>query len=83
MPDFVLINKTDYIAYHYVRKSWARYEWRITYVVTMITEQVYLLNLNLKDLRGISFVIYFFVTCIVDKYRSYTLSKMDDVGKPP
>ena len=21
MPDFVLINKTDYIAYHYVRKS--------------------------------------------------------------
>lgn len=75
MPDFVLKIEIDSIAYHYIHKSCPRYEWRITYVMTMITQRVYLVNLYLRDLRGISFVVYFCVICIVDEYKSYTSSK--------
>ena len=48
----------------------------------MITKWVYLLNLYLRDVWGISFVVFFCVICIMDEYKSYTLYKMDDVGKP-
>ena len=59
MPDFVLKNETNSIEYHYLCKSWARWEQRITYVMTVIPNQVYFLNPNQREVRGISFVLYF------------------------
>ena len=75
--------RINYVSFCCCINSWASWEWTITYVMTVIPIQVHFLNPTQREVRGISFVLYFWVTFVVDEYKPYTLSKMDDVGEPP